>query len=262
MARNARLILASTLAFVGGPFAFASGAASDGAATSPATLAYVVSGEPVVAEFSGPLRPWDGAHRFDDVFCLRMPEPALADRFVRAMYNDNTLYLSRVDYPSLGTRLYIATSRLPADLDHADEMANQEARIAAVQAQFPGRIRIGDFDSSLGPGLMLRMRNVIDTRTKPFPFVLTFQGDSDAPAATLSAHRLFQNKGSRIELAALRSFESPLDATGEAAAADALDSFVDQAAGALIQCTDFMRREAALQAPDTTPTNAPRDASP
>lgn len=109
---------------------------------------------------------------------------------------------------------------------------------------------------------MLRMRNVIDTRTKPFPFVLTFQGDSDAPAATLPAHRLFQNDGSRIELAAQRSLESPLDATGEMAAADALDAFVDQAADALIQCTDFMRREAVLPAPDTAPTNASRDASP
>ena len=250
MARKARVIFSTTLAFVASTYAIASTVAPGGAATSPATLAYVVSGEPVVAEFSGPLRPWDGAHRFDDVFCLRMPEPALADRFVRAMYNDNTLYHSRVDYPSLGTRIYIASSRLPADLDHADEMANQEARIAAVQAEFPGRVRLGDFDSSLGPGLMLRMRNVIDTQTKPFPFVLTFQSDSNAPAATLSAHRLFQNNGSRIELAALRSFESPLDPTEEAAAADALDAFVDFAARALVQCTDYMRLEQQPPAPE------------
>jgi hypothetical protein len=178
------------------------------------------------------------------------------------MYNDNTLYYSRVDYPSLATRIYIATSRLPAGLDHAGELADQEARIAEVQGQFPGRVRIGDFDSSLGPGLMLRMRNVIDTQTKPFPFALTFQGGPDTPAVSLSAHRLFQSNGSRIELAALRTFESPLDAADEAAAADALDAFVDQAAGALIQCTDFMRREQARQTQDAAPASAPVDASP
>lgn len=231
------------------------------AAALAGTTTYVISGEPVVAEFSGPLRPWDGAHRFTDVFCLRMPQPALADRFARAMYNDYTLYHSRVDYPSLGIRLYIATSRVPTGLDHAGELAAQEARIAEVQAQYPGRVRIGAFDSSLGPGLMLRMRNVIDTPAQPFPFVLTFQGEADAPAASMSAHRLFQNNGSRIELGALRTFGPPLEAAEEAAAAEALDVFVDQAAGALVQCTDFMRLELARQPSDAALADDPQDVS-
>ncbi|MGL6289845.1 MAG: hypothetical protein ACRC2H_04070 [Silanimonas sp.] len=189
--------------------------------------------------------PWSGEHRFGDVFCLRFPDPADSAALAETMFNDNTLYFSRVEYPNRRLNLYVVTSRLPATLDRDGEHAAQRMIAQQYVAQIPTHAEAGEMPTALGTSVTLRLRNVVQgDGSAPFPFERRFAGEPDSPLRTLSTHRLFSNNGSRLELAALQAFEPALTAGEEAAAAKALDAFVDRAAASLAECTAALPEQA------------------
>lgn len=189
--------------------------------------------------------PWSGEHRFGTVFCLRFPDPADSTVLAETMFNHNTLYFSRLEYPSRRLNLYVATSQLPADLDPAAEHNAQRALARQYVAQIPTHAHAGEMSTALGPTVTLRFRNVVQgDGSAPFPFERRFGGEPDSPLQTLSAHRLFSNNGSRIELAALQAFEPALAPGEEAAAAKALDALIDRAATSLAECSAALPEQA------------------
>jgi hypothetical protein len=91
----------------------------------------------------------------------------------------------------------------------------------------------------------LRLRNVLQgDGSAPFPFERHFGGEPDSPLRTLSAHRMFSNNGSRIELAALQAFDPAVATDDEPAAAKALDAFIDRAAASLAAYTAALPEQA------------------
>lgn len=207
------------------------------APSPPAAPAYTLSAPFKELRRDG-VPAWDGEHRFGDVFCLRVPDPAEGTALAETFFNHHTLYFSRVDYPSRRINLYVVTSRLPAQLDPSGEHAEQQARAQQYVQQLPTHAHVGEMRTALGPSVTLRLRNVLEGGgSAPFPFERRFGGEADSPLFSLSTHRLFSNNGSRIELAALQGFSPPLRPEQETAAAEALEAFVDRAAASLGECT-------------------------
>jgi hypothetical protein len=205
---------------------------------APAPPAYALSAPFNEIRRAGTLAPWSGEHRFGNVFCLRFPDPADSATLAETMFNDNTLYFSRLEYPARRLNLYVVTSRLPATLDRDGEHAQQQARARQYVEQLPTHAHADVAPSALGPSVTLRLRNVLQgDGSAPFPFERRFGGELDSPLFSLSAHRLFTHNGSRIELAALQGFQPPLAPEQEATAAAALDAFVDRAATSLAECS-------------------------
>lgn len=180
---------------------------------------------------------WDGTHRFDNVFCLTFPRSQSAQGLAYALYNNNTLYFSRVAYPDL-TALYVVTSTLPAGRTaeaEIDALAAQNQR--SVEA-YPAYFKQTRTTGTLGPSLTLTMRNAQEGgKEAPFPFVRTFANRPDGLLGSLSVHRLFVHGQDRIEVAGLRYFKTPVRADHETEAITDLSTLVDAAADAMQSCT-------------------------
>ncbi len=244
MAWNAELSSRAVLSRSGfGLIALLAGVFLPAAALATATAstasmpAYSVTGTPVVAQWSGDGPRWSGDHSFLNVFCLRAPAPASVSRVAEALFNNGSLYFSRIDYPQ-AMALYVVTSTMPAHLDRHSEHTDQKARARQLAEQIPTHAVAGEVQTALGTNVTLRLRNVLQgDLTAPFPFERRFAGEPDSPLQSLSVHQLFSNNGSRIELAALRFFEPALTREQEAGAVASLEAFVAEAADSLAQCT-------------------------
>lgn len=94
----------------------------------------------------------------------------------------------------------------------------------------------------LGPSLKLVIRNakarIEGMKNTLFPFTRQFYPFSaDAPLTSVSVHRLFVHNSNRIEIAALRYFQAPVNQNDEAQKISELSAFVEQAAESLQLCT-------------------------
>jgi hypothetical protein len=121
-------------------------AAATEAPATPTTPRYALSAPFNEIRVAGPGVPWAGEHRFGDVFCLRFPDPSDSTALAETMFNDNTLYFSRLEYPNRRLNLYVVTSRLPAGLDRDGEHVAQRAIARQYVAQIPTHTDAGDAD--------------------------------------------------------------------------------------------------------------------
>jgi hypothetical protein len=218
---------------------FALVVASTTLGTGPATAQapFQLSTKFVEASFVGQQKRWDGQHRFGNVVCLQFPHAGEAQSFAQAMYNHNTLYFSRITYQD-PTALYVVASTVPVGRSAEDEISKLAAQNQKAIEQRPQQIRLTQASGELGPSLTLTVRNAKDGgKDAPFPFVRTIDSRADAPLSSVSVHRLFVHEHSRIELAGLRYFKTPITAENEAQAITELTDLVEQAAGSLQTCT-------------------------
>lgn len=180
---------------------------------------------------------WDGEHRFGDVLCLTFPRNLEAEALAYAMYNNNTLYFSRVGYKDL-TALYVVASTIPADRSVEAEIANLAAQNQRNVNAYPAYFKQSQTTGLLGPSLVLTVRNSLEgSKESPFPFARSIGNRPDGQLASLSVHRLFVHGRDRIEVAGLRYFKAPIAPDREAEAVSDLSAFVEAAADSLQSCT-------------------------
>lgn len=203
---------------------------------APAQAAYELSSQFIEVDV-GVDRSWKGHHDFEQVFCLDFPRPADARTLAFALFNDNTLYFSRLMYHDL-TALYVVSSVVPAGISPEAEISKLQAQhiqgMDLPPRQFEQRRRKG----VLGPSLILTLRNTREGgKDNPFPFARPMDPRPDAPTSSLSVHRIFVHGRNRIELAGLRYFRTPLELKDEDQAKAELAAFVERAADSLQSCT-------------------------
>jgi hypothetical protein len=206
-------------------------------ASASAQQSFRLSSKFYEAKFSNNQTAWDGQHRFGDVFCLKFPRAADAEARAEAMYNNNSLYYSRVAYHDL-TSIYVVTSTVPAGRSVGIEIENLAAQNQKTVQAFPKNFSQRLSDSTLGPSLTLIVRNAKEgDKDGPFPFVRPFDSQADAPLGSISVHRLFVHQRDRIEVAGLRYFSVPVSAEQETRAISELSALVEQAADSIQSCT-------------------------
>lgn len=180
---------------------------------------------------------WEGEHHFGNAFCLIFPRSHDAQTLAFAMYNNNTLYYSRVEYKDL-TALYVVNSTVPAGRSVEVEIGNIAAQNQRSVDAYPAYFKQIQTTGLLGTSLTLTVRNSLEgTKDAPFPFARSIAGRPDGQLTSLSVHRLFVHGRDRIEVAGLRYFKAPIGQDREAEAVSELSAFVEAAADSLQSCT-------------------------
>ena len=180
---------------------------------------------------------WDGQHRFGNVFCLTFPRSKEAEALANAMYNNNSIYFSRVAYNDM-TALYVVTSTVPAGRSVEVEIGNIALQNQRSVDTYPAVFSQERATGLLGPSLVLIVRNSTEgAKERPFPFARSFVPRSDGGLGSLSVHRLFVRGSDRIEVAGLRYFKSPITPDHEAEAISELSSLVEATADSMQSCT-------------------------
>jgi hypothetical protein len=212
-------------------------AAVFGSAAASAQQSFQLSSKFLEARFSGKQKVWDGQHRFGNVLCLKFPRATDAEALAEAMYNNNTLYFSRVAYNDM-TALYAVASTVPAGRSVEVEIANLAAQNQRNADARPEYFKQTQVTGLLGPSLVLTVRNTKEgPKESPFPFARSIVTRPDGQVTSLSVHRLFVHGRDRIEVVGLRYFKEPLGPDHEAEAVSALSAFVESAADSLQSCT-------------------------
>jgi hypothetical protein len=153
------------------------------------------------------------------------------------MYNNNTLYFSRVAYNDM-TAIYVVASTVLAGRSVEVEIGNLAAGNKKGAEAYPRNFSQIQTNGMLGPTLALTVRNSKEGgKEAPFPFVRSIDPRADAPLTSLSVHRLFVHDRDRIEVAGLRYFKTPVSVEQEAQAVSELSALVEQAAESLQSCT-------------------------
>lgn len=207
-----------------------------GATGASAQQSFQLSSKFYEADFSR-TKFWDGEHRFGNVLCLNFPLSVDAEALAYAMYNNNTLYFSRVGYKDL-TALYIVASTVPAGRSVEVEIGNLAAQNQRSVDAYPSYFKQTQTTGLLGPSLTLTVRNSLEgAKDAPFPFARSIASRPDGQLASLSVHRLFVHGRDRIEVVGLRYFKVPIGQDREPEAVSNLSAFVEAAADSLQSCT-------------------------
>lgn len=205
--------------------------------TANAQQSFQLSSKFLEARFSDNQKMWDGQHRFGNVLCLKFPRATDADALAEAMYNNNTLYFSRVVYKDM-TALYVVASTVPAGRTVEVEIGNLAAQNQRSVETRPDYFKQTQVKGLLGPSLALTVRNMKEgPKESPFPFARSIVTRPDGLLTSLSVHRLFVHGRDRIEVVGLRYFKEPLGPDHEPEAVSDLSAFVEDAANSLQSCT-------------------------
>jgi hypothetical protein len=216
---------------------FAVAVALPGASAASAQQPFQLSSKFLEARFSGKQQLWNGQHRFGNVLCLTFPRANDAEALAEAMYNNNTLYFSRVAYNGM-TAVYVVASTVPAGRSVEVEIGNLAAQNKKGIEAYPRNFSQIQTNGILGPSLVLTVRNPKEGgKDAPFPFARSIDPRADAPLTSLSVHRLFVRDRDRIEVAGLRYFKTPVSADQEDQALSELSALVEHAAESLQSCT-------------------------
>lgn len=212
-------------------------AAALGTLTANAQQLFQLSSKFLEAMFSGNQKVWDGQHRFGNVLCLKFPRATDAEALAEAMYNNNTLYFSRVVYKDM-TALYVVASTIPAGRTVEVEIQNLAAQNQRNVDAHPDYFKQAQANGLLGTSLTLTVRNMKEgPKESPFPFARSFSIRPDGLLTSLSVHRLFVHGRDRIEVVGLRYFKEPLGPDHEPEAVSELSAFVEVAADSLQSCS-------------------------
>jgi hypothetical protein len=180
---------------------------------------------------------WTGQHRFGNVFCLTFPRNTEALALAEAMYNNNALYFSRVEYTD-STALYVVASTVPPGRSVEVEINNLASQNQKGVDEHPATFTQSRMTGLLGPSLKLTVRNATEGgKESPFPMIRPFVVRSDGLLRSVSIHRLFVHDRDRIEVAGLRFFKTPVESDREANAIAEISELVEVAAESLQSCT-------------------------
>lgn len=221
-----------------------------------AQQAFQLSGKVREATFAN--GQWHGEHRFRNVFCLRFPRSNTVETFSEALYNNNALYYGHATYAGQ-TGLYVIAATAPPAISAEAELAKLIERNDKLVQRFPRNVSFRKIEGALGTSLAVTVRNPRESG-KGVPFPLTWEIDSSdgQPLASLSVHRMFMHGQNRIEVAGLRHFKDPVDASDEGRAISDFTELVELAAASLQSCTAELAAAAGKYGAARTTGAAPR----
>ena len=168
---------------------------------------------------------WDGFHQFPGVYACQFPFPEAATRMIQVMFNENSIYMTRVDYPD-GYCIYIVSSTRPPGQSEEEEFEKQKSRAMQMVNSLGEFIKAGVQKIPLGFGeaVYYDLKNVaIDNEETHFPFELSFYNKSSLE--TMSSHVVFPLGSSRIEVVGLRVASQGAGVEWEAQTTEKLQTF-------------------------------------
>ncbi len=188
-------------------------------------------------EFSWPQHDWNGQHAFPPVYCTNFQSPKDAMRLSTAMFNRNSISLTRVIYKD-DVALFLVTSTIPVGRTPEEDMVKSQENNRRNAAAGPAYFKTEDLSSPFGLTVGLTIRNSRDGGLKsPFPLAYSAVATPDGLLRSLSVHRLFARGPDRFEVAALKLFSTSISSVEEQAQVNALTAFVDGAVNELYKCT-------------------------
>lgn len=190
--------------------------------------------------FSWPNNDWNGQHAFPPVYCITFQSPKDAANKTTAMFNRNTISLTRVIYKDKAA-LFVVTSTIPSGRTPEEDVAKLRESNRHSAESAPAYFKVEDLSSPFGLTVGLTIRNSKDGGLKsPFPLAYAVAAAPDGSLRSLSVHRLFARGPDRFEVAALKFFDSPVSSADEQAQVSALAARVDGAVNELFKCTSQM----------------------
>lgn len=185
---------------------------------------------------------WNGKVGFPNVFCATLPDASKAQLMTQAMFNNNGIYLARVDYPESTTLATIVTSTVPPRKTPEEEMEMQLAsnrRNQAAMIAAGARYDVTESRTEFGATIGLTLTNVTQGNKEkgPFPLNREFSIPKDGSLRSMSVHRLFVRGPDRFEIAVLQLSSEPIPKAGEADMESGLTAMADAIVRSLQTCT-------------------------
>ena len=192
-------------------------------------------------EMTWPAGAWNGKISFGKSYCATAPQPDKAARFTQAMFNNNGIYLGKIEYPD-NIILSIVLSRIPPGRTTDDDIAKLLAQNQEQQKRAAARelvYEVSEISTDFGKTMTTKIRNIISDTPETGPFPLGFQITStqDNKFQSLSVSRVFARGGDRFEIAAMQLAPSLITDKTEDETYLKLSNLVDSATQSLQQCT-------------------------
>jgi hypothetical protein len=185
---------------------------------------------------------WNGAVGFPGVFCATLPAADKAESMTQAMFNNNGIYLARIEYPESLTLATIATSTVPPRKTPEEEMElllalNRRNQSAITDAG--ARYDVTELRTEFGATIGLTLTNVSqgNKESGPFPLSRKFSIPKDGALRSMSVHRLFVRGSDRFEIAVLQLSSGSIPNASEADMESRLTSMADALVRSLQACT-------------------------
>lgn len=207
---------------------------------SPAhSESYQLSGKSHVMTW--PKGAWNGSLWFPNVYCATSPFPERAERLTMAMFNSNTTYVARIEYPDK-LLLAVAFSSIPSSRSAEEDIAKALARHRDTQDRAKASsvmYEVSELTTSFGPTVGLRVNNIeSDTQaTGPFPLASRLVISPSGDLLSMSVHRLFARGSTRFEVAAIQPTFPPTSDSTEQEMRDRLTKMVEALTQSLQLCT-------------------------
>lgn len=196
---------------------------------------YQLTGE--VYKVSWPDNKWDGKHSFQKVYCATFPTPEKAEDLQSAMFNQNTINLSSVDYPEF-IRAAIAVSTIPAGQTVEEEITRMVKNEKIAEAAAGIDFHITQFTTAFGPTIGMRINNMAPgSENGPFPLERALFNAPDSAIKSMSVHRWFIRNSDRFEVAILQYVPEGANAEKQKTMEKQLTIIADELTASLQQCT-------------------------
>jgi len=144
---------------------------------------------------------WNGAHKFENVYCVVFPQPKQALEKIEVFYNNNAIHLTRVTY-SGKIMANIVVSSVPNGRTMGHEITNLLNIERGLEKAYQHDFNIEVMRSVFGPAIQLKIKDVAPSGKKaPFPLVRPIFKPAKTPIESMSIHRLFIHLPDRYEIA-------------------------------------------------------------
>lgn len=184
-----------------------------------------------------PTQSWHGEHQFQKVYCATFPTPEKAQELQSAMFNQNAINLSSVDYDGL-IRAAIVVSSMPENRTVEEELlrlSNNEKNFIAKSGL---DTHMTEFTTLFGPTIGLRINNMAPGSEKgPFPLARAIFSSPENNIQSMSVHRLFARGGDRFEVALLQYVQHGANPEKQQAMEKQLTALADMLTNSLQECT-------------------------
>lgn len=181
---------------------------------------------------------WSGNHSFNDVYCLKFPEPEKAMVLMERFYVHNTVHLARVSCQG-NMMINVVASTLPpgrtpeAEMKELADYLQQSEKVSGRSHHITREYGV------FGTVLTTRINNLAPaSQQAPYPLVHAFLPDDTLESISVS--RLFVRGADRFEIALYQLAPQNAGAVQEAAMVNRLQALADEALSSFEICTALL----------------------
>jgi len=188
-------------------------------------------------------RPWNGLFAFQDVYCLRFPDPQGVSETTQGLLANDAISYFRAVYTEARMEAFVVTSTVPKDRTATDEfdrlLRNEQDNAARVNvATGRDRYRVVSRSGPLQPVIAAGITGIdeYDGGSGRFPIARPLLANDAAPPYPHSAHRIFVRDGNRLEVAVLGDAAQPASPDAITQLDRRLDILVDRITDSIQHC--------------------------